>query len=558
MIYPTDLSGLSREQLIRMVETLQAQQKYGLVWNEDRAQEHFDVKVQSSYPILERVADREVMTHSHSPMNLLIEGDNYYVLTVLQYTHREKVDVIYIDPPYNTGNKDFRYNDNYIDREDSYRHSKWLSFMYKRLMLARAVLKPSGVIFISIDDNEAAQLKLLCDRVFGEQNFVENFSWVRTRNASNLSKTTRKVVEHILCYQKSHTAKEFRGELVDGSETQPLLNSANRVGELSFPPGTIQTSLPDGIVSPGVYDKVELLNEIEITGGVIITPARLKGRFKWVQTKLDEEIARGTEFIIKTIQFSIRFRRVIADNYKPPKNLIDSTCGVGTNEDGRAELNSILGENTFSYPKPVSLIKYLLSFFKEKDLLILDFFAGSGTSGQAVLQLNQEDGGTRQFILVTNNENNICEEITYPRLANVIRGYKDAADNMVEGLSGNLIYLRTAFIAKNDNLDQMKLHMAERCAELLCIQEGVFQPVKLTAAYQIFKYQDKVLGIYHDMLDDDWEAFKQDIQGIPGRRIVYHLALGSEAPPSMEGLDNFEVRPVPQKILEIYQEVSKQ
>lgn len=172
----TQLDGLTNEEKASLVELLRSQKKYGLVW-EDKPEE-IETRLVDELPVLTEVQERAIVSDSpDAPNHILIEGDNLEALTALAYTHEGKIDVIYIDPPYNTGNKDFVYNDSFVDREDGYRHSKWLSFMNKRLQIAKSLLSSGGVIFISIDDNEQAQLKLLCDEIFGAKNFVENIIW---------------------------------------------------------------------------------------------------------------------------------------------------------------------------------------------------------------------------------------------------------------------------------------------------------------------------------------------------------------------------------------------
>lgn len=163
------------QELEKELKSLKKNKNYGLFWKEKT--EEFDVKTRNSFPILEEVSELAVK-QDEAPANIIIEGDNYHTLSVLSYTHKGLVDIIYIDPPYNTGNKDFIYNDRFVDKEDDFRHSKWLSFMEKRLKLAKELLKETGVIFISIDDNEQAQLKLLCDEIFGEENFIGNLAWL--------------------------------------------------------------------------------------------------------------------------------------------------------------------------------------------------------------------------------------------------------------------------------------------------------------------------------------------------------------------------------------------
>ena len=175
----------THSQLVAELKKLSKRKKYGLVWEEEKTKEKFEADAEGKLPVLIEDKKREIKTDTDKPTNILIEGDNYHALSVLNYTHAKSIDVIYIDPPYNTGNNDFKYNDKFVDREDSYRHSKWLSFMSKRLKLAKNLLKQSGVIFISIDDNEIAQLKLLCDDVFSEKNFIIDVIWNSRKSVSS-------------------------------------------------------------------------------------------------------------------------------------------------------------------------------------------------------------------------------------------------------------------------------------------------------------------------------------------------------------------------------------
>jgi adenine specific DNA methylase Mod len=198
-----DYSNLTKDQLLEVIEKLEGKKKYGLVWDEERVPEKVVTDCQDKLPVLTEVKGKEIITDENEPTHILIEGDNYHALSVLNYTHKGKVDLIYIDPPYNTGNKDFTYNDKYVEKEDTWRHSKWLTFMSKRLELAKDLLAEKGVIFISIDDNEIAQLKLLCDAIFGEQNFVANCVRRRRKTQANLAKNIAPVHEYLLIYSKS-------------------------------------------------------------------------------------------------------------------------------------------------------------------------------------------------------------------------------------------------------------------------------------------------------------------------------------------------------------------
>lgn len=357
--------------------------------------------------------------------NLYLEGDNLEVLKLLQKSYHNKVKAIYIDPPYNTG-KDFVYADDYRDTLENYLrltgqrnrdgsretahsemagryHTNWLNMMYPRLRLARNLLTDDGVIFISIDDNELDNLKKLCNEVFGENNFIDIFSWVKTETPANLSKKTKKAVEYILCYQKSKNDHKFKGLAKKSKSSNGLLNQTNARKRLVFPRHVVDTSLADGVYPAGKYGTnsydITLVEDTEVKDGYFIRDVVLEGNFKWSQAKLNKEIEAGTKISIKTIAFSPSYER---KEYEPevPWNLINRSFNVKTNEEASKELERLFGCKVFDYPKPVSLIKYLLNFIVGNNDLVLDFFSGSATTAQAVMELNAEDDGQRKFILV--------------------------------------------------------------------------------------------------------------------------------------------------------------
>ena len=366
--------------------------------------------------------------------NIYIEGDNIDVLKHLKNAYSEKIKMIYIDPPYNTGSDGFVYKDDIkytkedlaeltnITEEEAQRilsfntkgsnsHSAWLTFMYPRLLTARELLSDDGVIFISIDDNEVSQLKLLCDEVFGEENFVEFFSWTKTSTPPALSNKVRKTNEYILCYEKNKNSYKYFGEEVDGGD-QPLLNNGNKEGCLNIPKEKIRFNLEDGIYQAGTYHRIKLLETIEIKDNVSNKDLLIEGKFKWQQSFLDSEIEKGTTFIIKSNKFSVRFQRFEDESYKAPTNyfkdkiispiLDKENKNIDTNETASSQLEELFGIKIFDFSKPISLIKYLINMVSKTDPnpLILDFFSGSATTAHAVMQLNAEDGGNRKFIMV--------------------------------------------------------------------------------------------------------------------------------------------------------------
>ena len=271
--------------------------------------------------------------------------------------------------------------------------------MYPRLLLARDLLTDDGVLFISIDDNEQANLKRLCDEVFGEANFIATYKWNKTATPPALSDKVRGKYEYVLCYERARNGIKYCGGVVTGGD-MPLLNETNTEHALVFPAESVSFTF-SGVFPKGQYDRVSLLEDLVIEDGRAKGPIRLSGKFKWVQETVDKEIGAGTAFIVKSKKFAIRYCRA-GERVKRPADIISKAeCDVGTNEDGAKDVALLFGENVMSYPKPVSLIKYLIPFAEtSKDSLVLDFFSGSATTAHAVMQLNAEDGGTRRFIMV--------------------------------------------------------------------------------------------------------------------------------------------------------------
>lgn len=376
---------------------------------------------------------REESVDFDNTENLYIEGDNLEVLKLLQETYLGKIKMIYIDPPYNTGN-DFVYNDEFGMRNEEWNevsgnydedgnqitgklekntesngrfHTDWLNMIYPRLKIAKDLLSDDGVIFISIDDNELENLKKACDEVFGEQNFATQFIWTKTATPPSLSHKCRKTVEYVLCYEKNLDNTRYFGSLLSGGDV-PLLNTGNPIKELVFPVGSVRFNfVKNGTVRSGSYDKVELFDDIVVSDGINQNKFRMKAEFKWGQPMLNAEVANGTYFVCKTEKLSIRFQRPYDEgNFKTPNNFLNlelnKEISIGTNESAVRELEELGLSKFFDFPKPVSLVKYLVNMISkfDKDAVILDFFSGSATTAHAVMQLNAEDGGNRKFIMV--------------------------------------------------------------------------------------------------------------------------------------------------------------
>ena len=474
-----ELEGLTNEEKSELLKLLRSQKKYGLVW-EDKPEE-IEARLQDELPVLEEVADRAIISDdAAAPNHILIEGDNLEALTALSYTHNGKIDVIYIDPPYNTGNKDFVYNDSYVDREDGYRHSKWLSFMSKRLKIAKGLLSDKGVIFISIDDNEQAQLKMLCDEIFGERNFVAKCVWQSTAG-SNTGSDIVTVTEYVFVYCTCREYCQFDGILSSESAFKYSDEHEKERGKYSL-------DKLDRRRVAGHYS--EALNfPIQMPDGTVRYPGGRSEKstegwnYLWSKTKVQWGIDNGFIVFKKSKGvwnvYNKRYSRI--DNSGNPiersipfRNLISSDAF--NTAQGTAEITSIFGVRTFDFPKPSKFIKQLLeiSVRTHKDATILDFFAGSGTTLHATMQLNSEDGGHRQCILVTNNENGICENVTYERNKRVIQGYTTPKGEQVPGLTRNTLrYYKTRFVSRDKTAKNLRL-LTALSTDMLCIRNNAY------------------------------------------------------------------------------------
>lgn len=499
------VEGLDNETRTQLLGLLNEKKRYGLVWEEKP--EDVEEQLREKLPVLKEVEERRILSDdAESPNHILIEGDNLHALTALTYTHEGKVDVIYIDPPYNTGNKDFVYNDSFVDVEDGYRHSKWLSFMSKRLRIAKKLLSDKGVIFISIDDNEQANLKLLCDEVFGEKNFQGHIHWRRRHNQPNdKTKMIGLVTEHILVYSKNHEVLKETGVgkiPLTAKFTNPDNDPKGPWASKPWKTGADQSGTRYSIVSPkGIVFEEEWMGDLEtynkfLSEGRIYFTNNGNGlpRKKYYQSEREDEGQCATNWW--------------------------SHEQFGHNQGANDLLTSIFGEkNKFSNPKPVELLNGIInvSLRNNRNIIILDFFAGSGTTLHATMQLNAEDGGKRQCIMVTNNENKICEEVTYERNKRVINGYTTPKGEQVEGLkNNNLRYYKTEFVERERTPRNMR-QLVSAATDLLCIKENLYDEksefgalkLKPQIARYFVKGSKQMLVIYRE---ETIERFVEEIE----------------------------------------------
>ena len=447
--------------VLEKIETALTEKKYGLVWEEH--EEEVDKQLIHNIPVFREIEDKKIVADENKDFNFLLEGDNLHSLKLLEKTHKGKVDVIYIDPPYNTGNKDFIYDDNYIGSDDGYRHSKWLSFMNERLTIARELLTDDGFILISIDESESSQLKILCDDIFGEDNFQTTLH-IQVRYAQKSlteEKDFKPVMEYVFLYSKDYkqfnpkrkeeeyTDEKFIYKINELSKGEDFYIGKQKVtvfkkgewelekmeeGSLNglketWISGTIYTKMSYGQVFKAVVEP-----RINVDGLSCLYKVHGRGEdglgYRYYTGPQRKKAKRGKMYSGMPLNRVEEIKSGKSIRFKPLDTFFDFAADFGNiNHEGGVTFNS--GK------KPVKMLKSFIDFSQNNSGVILDYFAGSGTTGQAVMQLNKEDGGNRKYILCTNNENNICEKITYKRI-----------NNIQKELPHNLKYYKTEFIPK--------------------------------------------------------------------------------------------------------------
>lgn len=453
----------SREELLRLIRERDRKPNFGLVW-ERKEIEH------------ERSINNDFVMLNHDPLlsegtgphrNLVVEGDNFDALRYLRMTHAGKVKCIYIDPPYNTGNRDFIYNDRFIDKDDVYKHSKWLEFMYRRLVIAKDLLTDDGVIFCSIDDNEMLHLGMLMDQIFGENNRIETLIWKKSYGGGSKAKYIVGLHEYVFCYA----------------------NNINAIKKMDLPPA--QESLnyykfsDEKLLQRGPYRLQALATKSMDLRPNLRYPINFNGeeiwpekQWQWSEERTISAIKNNELVITKNKNgWSVNYKQYLKNSNGDERTskLFSLLDGPYTQE-GTAEISDILGDGkAFSFPKPSNLILSLIRFLHEdKNALILDFFAGSGTAAQAVMKLNAADGGSRRYILVSSTEansddpnKNICRDVCAERLRRVIKGYSNRKGELVNGLGGEFAYMRTLRIPISKVFSEIQHDQIWRALQLI-------------------------------------------------------------------------------------------
>lgn len=550
-----DYEKWSRHELIEEIVILKKRKKYGLVW-EDSAEDVVE-RCKSELPILEEVKNKQVTADAKSAAtNILIEGDNYHALSVLNYTHKRKIDVIYIDPPYNTGAKDWKYNNAFVDANDKWRHSKWISMMNNRLRIAKGLLKKDGVLIVTIDKNENATLLMLLKELFPTHDIStivieHNPKGLPSRNFSDSHEYAHFVIPKGLSVigKNPETKEDTRnlrraGKASYRSERRSMFypiyvkdGKVIRIGEVpadAYHPKKRCSLSKDGLVEIWPIDNqgkerrwhfgldsiTDHFDRIEVRGkdgDFQLYVTAVPGRYKTVWT--------GGEF----------------DAGKYGTSLVKNMIGV-----------------EFPFPKSIFATEKCLEtvIHSRKNALVLDFFAGSGTTGHAVLLMNEKYGSNHRFILCTNTENNIADTVTHPRIAAAINGYTEPNNTKVPGLSGNLRYYRTGFVPA-ESTDRNKVRLTKKATEMLCVKEDTFDKIYSDEHYAIFQGGNRYTGIIFDhMVIDD---FKNRIATIDGKFSVYVFSLGDDTfDEEFEDVaSKVKLSPIPEAILRVYRRIFK-
>ncbi|MDD2228702.1 MAG: site-specific DNA-methyltransferase [Candidatus Cloacimonetes bacterium] len=581
----------SKNELISRIKQLE-KKKYGLIW-EDKSEDVAD-ECRISLPILTEVADLEIKTSLNpaEPMNILIEGDNYHALYVLCFTHKRSIDFIYIDPPYNTGKaKEWKYNDRFIDSNDPYKHSKWLSFMDKRLSLAKQLLKPQGIMFISIDDHELPRLLLLCDKIFGEQQVIACLPTIMNLKGNQAQFGFAGTHEYTLVVAKSkQDAMLYEYHETDENLTEWLEDEigAYKKGAPLQATGTEATreTRPQMFYPILVSNDVDLVTTISDSEYKKIYDANMKlfddtyldrlkakyeelnytfvlpmagnrfGRWRWGWSQDNKRKLQTDVLVNRTsngVTLSKKQRPKLGDIVtKKPKSFFYKPSYSSGN--GTALLKSMFGSKVFENPKPLELIKDFIRIGCDKDAIVLDFFAGSGTTAQAVLELNHYEKRRMQFIMVTNNENNICEEVCYPRIKKVIDGCNNS-----DPIPANVKYYRTGFVPQVVT-DQHKRDLVLKSTEMLCMVENTFTLViDEYPQYRIYKMVNKAtLIIYDEEYISESTAKLTELQ-LTNKVVIYVFSYDHEYnEEDFQGVHNeFVVKPIPEVIMNVYRKIAK-
>jgi len=622
---------------------------YGITWMD--VPESFENETENQLPVLNEIKEKSIKNDDGKPTHILIEGDNYHSLTCLNYTHNESIDLIYIDPPYNTGQDGFRYKDKRIlekfpdgtevPKDHPLRHSYWLSFISKRLELAHNLLKDDGVIFISINEEEYSQLKLLCDRIFMPSNYLTSFT-IKVRHEDRILRGDidyHETTEQLLLYRKSNKFKTIK-RIFDNTSIEAyewvIEEKIENPIEIEIAGRRVQIFKKNEFELKKTQPSLEGLKEYNIRGS-LITQSGSASEFYELNLRQRKEVD-GLGTLYKVIDMGNKgdglgfryIRQPFNENgtngfyYQGlPLNLkTEKLVPYANYLDFEESFNNVGYEGGITFrngKKPVDFIKFIFKIgCLNKNAKILDFFAGSGSTGQAVMEQNNIDGGNRQVILCTNNENNIATEVTYPRLQNVINGYKQTKnqkeilfelplnvtniksnsaiieaidkynseeyksrydeikqeirkdkflisgiikkENDVKGFKNSLKYYKTEFVGINNILnatDKDKSSLAHKAGFLLALAENTLEEIEQTKFFQLFENDKKVTAVYFKEEFNELEIFVKRVEQINKPISIYLFSWGdkSEFESLFDHLENTTIKSIPVPILDIYKKI---
>jgi adenine-specific DNA-methyltransferase len=456
--------------------------------------------------------------------------------------------------------------------------------MRKRLNLAKNLLTDEGIICVTIDDYEIPRLIMIMEEIFGEENHLGTVVIKNNPSGRSTEKGFSIAHEYALFFARSEKAKIGRLERNEDQIARYKEKDKNGVFEwVNFRKhGSTRAESPrmfypifltkDSIRIPKLNwneTKQEwIILEKPRKNETVSQPIDEDGherRWKWSIERARDEISEMKIGKDRNGEYAVYIKSRMNDEGMLPLTWWDKKEYSATTH-GTNLLKTIFSKlNAFSYPKSLYAVMDCLKVMaSKKDAIILDFFAGSGTTGHAVLQLNKEDKGTRQFILVTNNENNngtgtggIAESVCYPRIKKVISGYKTKDGSQVHGLGSSLKYFKTKFVKKNSNGDDFKMRITNECTEMLCLREGVFNEIKKTASYRIFQQGDKTLAVYYSLTRTSLPVLKKELDKIGGEKILYCFTLDPVGLSKSEfiGWHSITLEPIPQKILDVYKQI---
>ena len=554
-----DYQNFSKEDLIKEIEKLKKQKKFGLIWEEENVVENFDKLSINSYPILEEIENKKINSSITDDYNFLIEGDNYHALSVLNYTHKSSIDLIYIDPPYNTGAKNWIYNNKFVDQNDSYRHSKWLSMMNKRLKLSKDLLTENGSLICAIDENEVTRLGLLLEEIFTDKELhlitiVHNPRGIQGKNFS--------YINEFAYFLLPKNKKIIQNRKIDKDDTK-WRNLRDNGGESlrqdarnCFYPIIIQD---EKIVGFGDVCEKEFHPKnqtIKFENKFYVYPIdKSKIERKWRYARQSVE---AISKILRVKKNKENYEIEIGKDFGTYPTVWQN-ARYDSNEYGKKIIGTLVPNTEFDYPKSIyNVYDCLYSVIgNNKNAVVLDFFAGSGTTAHSLLLLNKEDNGNRKFILCTNNENEIAEKICYERVKNVILGNKKYSE--ITNIPANLKYYKIEFVKKSINKDQLKKDLTKKCTELLCVKENIFEKKIFNKDYSLFENHTKALGIFYSNNYKLLEDLKIKIRKTNKIKIIYIFTLNNSDIDNLdfEDFNDIQIKPIPQKIVDIYESLNE-